>query len=95
MRASELLGRPVYDVAGAEIGRIADLITRRDGDGSPRVTAALVTPGRRGRLLGYERSGIQGPWLVERLAGWLHRGTREIPWPEVRLSRGGGSGVGQ
>jgi sporulation protein YlmC with PRC-barrel domain len=87
MRASELLGRPVYAADGTEIGRIADLITERDGNGVPRVTAALVTPGRRGRLLGYERSGIQGPWLIERIAGWLHRDTREIPWPQVRLGR--------
>jgi hypothetical protein len=32
-----------------------------------------------------ERPGIQGPWLLERLAGWLHPGVREVPWNEVEL----------
>ena len=85
MRMSDLQGRPVYDGSGNEIGRIADVLMRLDARGRPRAYAALVTPGRRGRLLGYEREGIQGPWLIERLAGWLHRGTTEIPWASVHL----------
>ena len=86
MRASDYLGRPVYDESGTELGRIADLLARADRSGTPRVYAALVTPGRRGRLFGYEREGIQGPWLVEQFSRWLHRGTREIPWPDVHLT---------
>ena len=84
-RASSYLGRTVRDADGRELGRIADLIARTGPDGVPQVVAALVTPGHRGRLLGYERPGIQGPWIIERLAGWLHRGTREIPWRDVRF----------
>lgn len=87
MRVSELLDRAVYDAHGNELGRIADLIAHPDPSGVPQVTAALVTPGRRGRLFGYERPAIKGPWMIERLAGWLHRGTRQIPWSDVRLSR--------
>jgi hypothetical protein len=85
MRAGELIDRTAYDAAGRPLGRIADLLTRRAPDGSWYIYAALVTPRRRGRLFGYERPGIQGPWLIERLAGLLHRGTREIPWDEVNL----------
>jgi sporulation protein YlmC with PRC-barrel domain len=84
MLASDFLGRVVHDRSGRELGRVADLITRVGPDGVPRVTGVLITPRWRGRLLGYERPGVQGPWLLERLARWLHRGTREIPWDEIR-----------
>ena len=86
MRVSDLLGRPAYG-SGREIGRIADVLARPDEDGTPRIVAALVTPGHRGRLLGYEREGIQGPWLIEQFSRWLHRGTVEVPWSELHLRR--------
>ncbi|MGW4210906.1 PRC-barrel domain-containing protein [Lentzea sp. NPDC004789] len=84
MLASDYLGRVVHDGSGRELGRVADLIAHVGQDGVPRVTGVLITPRWRGRLLGYERPGVQGPWLLERLARWLHRGTREIPWDEIR-----------
>jgi sporulation protein YlmC with PRC-barrel domain len=86
MRTSELLGRTAYDSDGQELGRIADLLAHRDADGVYYVHSVLVVPRRRGRLFGYERDGVQGPWLIERIAELLHRGAREIPWTEVRLS---------
>jgi hypothetical protein len=85
MRASDLLGRTAYDAAGRPHGRIADLLTTTDQDGVPHVYAALVAPRHRGRLFGYERPGFHGPWLIERIAALLHRGTREIPWDDVHL----------
>ncbi len=84
MLASDYLGQTVHDADGTPLGRVADLITRPDAEGRPRVVAVLVTPRWRGRLLGYERPGVQGPWVIEQLARWLHRGTREIPWEDVR-----------
>jgi sporulation protein YlmC with PRC-barrel domain len=87
MRASELLGRCVYDVSGRELGKVTDLITREDALGRETTVAVLVTPGRRGRLLGYERTSQRGPWLLRQVAAILHRGTREVPWAEVRWSR--------
>jgi len=71
MKASDLLGARVYSVDGVDLGRIADLLTRPDERGHPRIYAVLVTPRHRGRLFGYERPGIQGPWLLERLGRWL------------------------
>jgi len=85
MRASELLGRTVYAPDGTAIGVISDLLCAAGEDGLPRVRSAIVAPRHHTRLLGYDRPGIQGPWLIEKLAGWLQRGVREIPWPEVRL----------
>jgi hypothetical protein len=86
MLASDLLGRTVSDRAGHPLGRVADLLTERDEDGRPRVVRVLVTPRWRGRLLGFERPGSQRPWLLERLAGVLHRGTREVAWEDVDWS---------
>lgn len=47
---------------------------------------ALVSHPRRRRLLGYERPGIQGPWLLERLADWLNRDSREYAWSDLVVS---------
>ena len=85
MRASDILGSTVYAGDGRPIGTISELICRPDADGIPRLVEVQVSPGRRHRLLGYERPGIQGPWLLEKLASWLHRGSHVIPWAEVRL----------
>ncbi|NIH79888.1 PRC-barrel domain-containing protein [Amycolatopsis viridis] len=87
VRAGQLLGRRVYDARGRKLGKVTDLITRLDADGQERTVAVLVSRGRRGRLLGYERSGQRGPWLLAWLAKVVHRGTREIPWSEVHWSR--------
>jgi sporulation protein YlmC with PRC-barrel domain len=88
MKASELLGRTARDTDGRPLGRVADLITTTGSDGSQYIYAVLVTPRHRGRLFGYERPGMHGPWLIEHLTWWLHRGTREIPWSEVRVDLG-------
>ncbi|SEF37171.1 PRC-barrel domain-containing protein [Amycolatopsis pretoriensis] len=87
MRASDLLGTDAYDVDGRYLGRIADLLTEPGPDGTPVVRAALVAPRRRVRLLGYERDELRRPWLIDRIARWLHRDVREIPWTSVRLAK--------
>ncbi|GAB2813440.1 PRC-barrel domain containing protein [Lentzea nigeriaca] len=86
MLASDLLGRTVRDRAGNPLGRVADLLTEPDEHGRHRVVRVLVTPRWRGRLLGFERPGIQRPWLLERISYLLHRGTREVPWEDVDWS---------
>jgi len=85
MRAHDLITQEAYDRDGRRLGRIVDLVTEPDGQGRPRVRTVVVTPHWRGRLLGYERAGAHGPWLVERVARLLYRGHREVPWDEVRL----------
>ncbi|MGW5718651.1 PRC-barrel domain-containing protein [Amycolatopsis sp. NPDC003865] len=88
MRASDLLGSTAYDAQGRRLGRIADLITEADGDGAPVIRAALIVPHRRVRLLGYERDEMSRPWVVDRIARWVHRDLREVPWTELTVSRG-------
>ncbi|GAA2219814.1 PRC-barrel domain-containing protein [Micromonospora olivasterospora] len=86
LRAGALLRRPVRDADGRVLGRVADIETARDGDGRERVTALIVTAGRWGRLLGYERHETAGPWLLERLAHLvLRRHLTRVPWRDVRF----------
>jgi sporulation protein YlmC with PRC-barrel domain len=84
MRASDLLGMIAYDTDGRRLGRIADLITDVAPDGAPVVRAVLVAPNRRVRLLGYERDEMSRPWLIDRIARWVHRDLREVAWHELR-----------
>ncbi|KOV82448.1 hypothetical protein [Nocardia sp. NRRL S-836] len=86
MLASDLLGRTVHDRRGRPLGLVADLLAEPDAEGRPRVVRVLVTPRRRGRLLGYERPGLQRPWVIEKLSRLLHRGTREVAWEDVDWS---------
>jgi hypothetical protein len=86
LRASQLMNREVRDRAGHVLGRIADLQTTRGPDGQERITAAIVTSGRWGRLLGYERDEVTGPWLLEKLARYvLRRHTHRIPFNDLML----------
>ena len=84
LRAGSLLKRRVHDRSGAYVGRVADLETARDADGRERVVALIVTPGPWGRLLGYDREHVDGPWLLEWLAKLvLRRQVRRVPWAEA------------
>jgi sporulation protein YlmC with PRC-barrel domain len=81
LRASDLLGRRVTGPDGRDLGRVADLVTE---DGV--ITAVVATRGRWGRLLGYEREQVRGPWLLEILARRvLRRDSVEIPWDQATL----------
>ena len=85
MRASDVLGRRALDATGRDVGRIVDLICEIDGQGRPELVAALAVRGPWGRLLGYEREQVRGPWLLEKLAGWvMRRRTTTVPWRSVR-----------
>jgi hypothetical protein len=86
LRAGALIGRQVRHRDGRPLGRIADLETSRGLDGLERVTAAIVTTGRWGRLLGYERDQGAGPWPLEILARHvLRRDTRRVSWSDIQL----------
>jgi hypothetical protein len=86
VRASVLLGQTACDDAGNRLGRVADLETVRDVDGRERLVAVLVSDGPWGRLLGYEREEVDGPWLLEIAARRiLRRHTRRVPLAEAHL----------
>jgi sporulation protein YlmC with PRC-barrel domain len=86
LRVGALLGQPVYDRSGALLGRVADVETERDRDGRERIVALVTTTRPWGRLLGYERAEVVGPWLLEWLSrNIMRRDTRRVPWNEARL----------
>jgi hypothetical protein len=86
-RVGALLGVPVHDGSGTLLGRVTDLETDRAADGRERIVAVLVTHRPWGRLLGYERDQLNGPWLLEWLAARiLRREMRRVPWPQARAS---------
>lgn len=88
VRASDLIGRSVRDAAGTPCGRIVDLVVEPDGQGRPRLVAAVAVTGPWGRLLGYERDQVTGPWLLETLArAILRRKRTTIPWAQLTLDR--------
>jgi sporulation protein YlmC with PRC-barrel domain len=89
LRAGALLGQRVCDPDGTVIGRVADLETQPDDEGRERIVAVLVTAGPWGRLLGYEREQVKGPWLLEWCARRImRRDMHRIPWDEAHLSMG-------
>ncbi|MBM2615672.1 PRC-barrel domain-containing protein [Actinoplanes sp. LDG1-06] len=74
-RASDFLGRRIHDEDGRYLGRIVDVAFEDE------LTEAVVVRGPWGRLLGYEREQVRGPWLVETLARWiLRREMTTVPW---------------
>jgi sporulation protein YlmC with PRC-barrel domain len=88
VRLSELLGRPVVDEAGRQVGVVHDLQATQAGpvgggfDAAVVVTAIVVgTRGVRDRL-GLSPQHVKGP-LLARLLFRAARPTDAIPWSDV------------
>jgi PRC-barrel domain len=87
MRASELLGTPVVDESGDELGYVADIRLVQDGPmigpygASLRVEGFVVVRRRHIRLLGYERD--VGPSLVRAVVRRLTGEVRFVEWGRV------------
>jgi hypothetical protein len=82
----QLIQQPAYDLTGQYLGRVADLIADTDATGRYRITEVVVSRPPWGRLLGYERDEVHGPWLLEILArAVLRRDVRRLPWSAVRI----------
>jgi hypothetical protein len=99
MRASDLVGRPVRCSDGP-LGRVIDLrldtgLDDDSGAGEPvevadlRLDGLVVSPGRWGGTLGYDRRDAGRPWLLWWLVHRLHRKDRYVRWDLVREWGGG------
>lgn len=94
-RLGQLLGMDVR-LPGSRARRVIDARLVPAERGRHRIAAVLVGRGRPGSLLGYERRGEQGPWLVAVVVRALHRHTRvvdlgagvEIDWAARELRAG-------
>ena len=91
-RLSRLTGMAVRGPEGERIGRVLDARFEPGADGSLVLCSLIVGPGRPGSLLGYDRRGDQGPWLVRTVVRRLHRHTvivgaeaAEISWAESTI----------
>ena len=89
MRLTELLNCPVVDGSGRELGKEHDV--RLVKDGPPvgafgpafRVEGLIVGPAVAGTRLGYGRTGMTGPFLIEAPLRVLRRRVRFVPWDRV------------
>jgi len=90
-RLGDLTGMDVYGPSG-RVGRVLDARFEPGDEGLPVLSSLIVGQGRPGTLLGYDRRGDQGPWLVRVVVRRLHRHTVIVPadrahilWSEARV----------
>jgi len=86
-RLGDLLGMEVRGPAGVRVrGRVIDV---RVASGRPRggryvvARSLVVSRGRPGSLLGYDRASVSRPVVVDRVISWLHRHTGELDLADV------------
>jgi sporulation protein YlmC with PRC-barrel domain len=82
-RLSALLGRPVVDAGGRDVGRVVEVMAvpfERSGLelGRMRLVEVVCSRSRVGEELGYTLEP-QGPWILSQLMRWLHRHDVRIP----------------
>jgi sporulation protein YlmC with PRC-barrel domain len=89
MRLTDLLGSHVVDRTGARVGRVHDVRMVQDGPpigtfgAAPRLHALIAGSPAVGVRLGFGRSDVHGPWVVDAVFRRLHRDLRVIPWDLV------------
>jgi hypothetical protein len=89
MRLSELLRCPVVDGSGRDVGRVCDVRLVRDGPpmgafgAAFRVQGLIVGPALAGTRLGYGRTGMTGPVLLNLPLRVLHRRVRFVAWERI------------
>lgn len=88
MQLSELLGLPVCDSDGAQLGTLIDVrlcVTGDMGDrpDPPKVFGVIVSPHSSSSYLGYERRRVDQPRVLASLLRWRHRGTFLALWHDV------------
>jgi len=89
VRLSELLNCRVVDGSGRYVGKVHDVRLVQDappvGDFGPafRVEGLIVGPALAGTRLGYGRTGMTGPFLVEAPLRLLRRRVKFVPWDRV------------
>ncbi|WP_206784915.1 hypothetical protein [Amycolatopsis sp. MtRt-6] len=89
MRAGELIGRPVRDATGRDLGAVREIRAEvvPNADGMPELVVRGVIVGRtRVRLFGYQRHDQRGPAPLVALIRRLHRHSRYVAWEDLDAS---------
>lgn len=81
-RMGELLGMEVRTEQGDQLGRLLDVRLRANPGRFP-LGHLVIGPGHPGSMLGYDRGDFNGPWLVQRAVGLLHRRVGLLDWSAV------------
>ena len=90
MRLTDLLDSDVVDPSGTTLGQVQDVRLIQDGspvggfDATFRVSGLVVGGIAFGARLGFGRTKVRGPWLLERLFERLQADQRFVPWESVR-----------
>ena len=86
MILSDLLGNPVFDDSGAKVGRVVDARFRLEGRSVPakaRLAGLIVSPRSASSFLGYERTAMSRPVIIDALLRWRHRGSFFVEWDDI------------
>ncbi|WP_441962085.1 hypothetical protein [Mycolicibacterium houstonense] len=88
MQLSNLLGLRVLDAGHHPVGTVVDVRLKMAGDRTdhpraPELVGLVVSPRTRSSYLGFERTGINAPAIIARIATWRHRGTFLAAWDDV------------
>ena len=83
-RLGDLLGAPVVLADGTQVGSVDDVRLAGGPGLQHHVVDGLIVGSRgEGALLGYDRRGVRGPWLLRAFVRVVNRDARYVPWPAV------------
>jgi hypothetical protein len=89
MQLSDVLGKPVVDRAGRQLGVAHDVRLVRKNEYGQRdalhVEGVVIGPGGIGLRLGYGSSELAGPWILRLIFGTLARRARYAPWSAITV----------
>jgi sporulation protein YlmC with PRC-barrel domain len=90
VRLTDLLDAQVIDESGRSAGTVHDVRLVQDGpvlgelNAAFRVLGLVAGPRKVGGRLGYDRTNMNAPWLLNLLYRRIHRDDVLVPWDRVR-----------
>jgi sporulation protein YlmC with PRC-barrel domain len=87
MILSDLLRNEVFESNGKKVGRVIDVRFQLEGGGTPsqaRVIGLIVSPRSAASFLGYERTDMTKPIILNAFLRRIHRGSFLVAWADVQ-----------